>query len=91
MESRMNRVEEFRYLLVYTAQSHFDNELSRFQLRSLWTAYCFHQNIDVDTAIYDNDLLDLWNIMDKSVPAVTCDADWSCYDRFEKFMCAYLV
>ena len=30
------------------------------QLRCLWTAYCFHANLDVDTAAYDQALSAVW-------------------------------
>lgn len=82
---------ELKYLEAYAYQSDFDEELPRKQLRSLWTAYCFHQDIDVDTDGYDDDLFSLWNCINKAVDAVAGESDWSCYETFARFMCTYLV
>ena len=51
-------------------------------------AYCYHHNLDVDTASYDNDLLGVWNVMLEEEPKT---ADWSSHDEFDSFMCRYLV
>ena len=45
----MDRNAEFNYMLAFVVESSFENELSRDQLRCLWTAYCFHNNLDADT------------------------------------------
>lgn len=45
----MDRNAEFNYMLAFAVESSFENELSRDQLRCLWTAYCFHNNLDADT------------------------------------------
>lgn len=81
---------EFRYLMAFAFQSDFSYELHRKQLQALWTAYCFHQNIDTDTAEYDNSLLELWNKISKTCPADVGGIDWSCYDKFDWFMCEQL-
>lgn len=57
-------------------------------LRMLWTAYCLHHSLDVDTSGYDGDLLELWNELEKTGDGT---ADWSNYDDFDNFMRAYLV
>ena len=56
-------------------------------LRILWTAYCFHHGLDIDTAEYDNTLLQIYNtvILDDSA-----DAPIS-YDKFDDYMAYYLV
>lgn len=87
----ISREAELKYLEAFAYQSDFGEELSRKQLRALWTAYCFHHNLDVDTAGYDNDLLGLWSHINKAVDAVTEESDWSCYDKFDGYMCVCLV
>lgn len=87
-EDKVDRDAEFQYLLLYAAQSCFADEICRDQLRILWTAYCLHQNLDVDTADYCNDLNGLWQRVAESEPDT---ADWSSYNDFENFMCNYLV
>lgn len=52
----MDREKELAYIIGFAVESCFDDELSCQQLRSLWTAYCFHHGLDADTADYDADL-----------------------------------
>lgn len=52
----MDRNAEFNYMLAFVVESSFENELSRDQLRCLWTAYCFHNNLDADTYEYESPL-----------------------------------
>ena len=79
---------EFKFMASFATQSCFDEDICRDQFRMLWTAYCLHYNLDVDTASYDSDLKELWE-------AVAADeeetADWSDFDSFGAFMCRYLV
>lgn len=84
----IDRGNELAYLARFAFQSSFDEELCRDQLRSLWTAYCFHHGLDVDTSEYDTDLTQLWDVVSE-VEEET--ADWSDYDSFSTFMCRYLV
>lgn len=90
-EASISRDAELKYLEAFAYQSDFEEELARKQLRALWTAYCFHHDLDVDTANYDSDLLGLWSCINKTVDAVAGESDWSCYGRFDSYMCAYLV
>lgn len=50
---------------------------------SLWTTYCLIANLEVDTAAYDNKLLELYN-------DAMSDASVS-YDEFDGDMCKLLV
>lgn len=84
----VSRDAEMKYLKEFVRQGCFDEELSRDQFRCLWTAYCFHQGLDVDTSSYDNDLKELWDATAENEPET---ADWNDYDRFDNFMCKYLV
>ena len=88
MQCKVSREAEMRYLKEFVRQSCFDEELSRDQLRCLWTAYCFHHRLDADTSGYDSDLHELWNATAEEEAGT---ADWSDYDSFDDFMCRYLV
>lgn len=59
-ESTMSRMAEYKFLLNYAKGSCFDNDICRDRFRMLWTAYCLHHDLEVDTSGYDNDLLVLW-------------------------------
>lgn len=56
----INRTAEFGYMKVFIVEGDFSDERYRAQLRALWTAYCLHHNLDVDTTEYDADLNGLW-------------------------------
>lgn len=87
-EGAVDRNAEFEFMSSYAANNCFDDDICRYCLRILWTAYCLHHGLDVDTAEYDNDILKLWH----SVSEVEGEtADWSDYDSFDNFMCSYLV
>ena len=45
-------------------------------------------NYDVDTYAYDLTLHELWEVLQETGDGTS---DWSDYDSFNKFMCAYLV
>lgn len=82
------RNDEFKFMVSFAEESCFDEDICRDHFRILWTAYCLHHNLDVDTSSYDSDLRELWE-------AVAADeeetADWSDFDSFGSFMCRYLV
>ena len=83
----INRTAEFGYMKAFTVEGHFDNEVEREQLRALWTAYCLHHNLDVDTAAYDTELAELW----LKITEMGKVQDWYCVEDFENFMCGLLV
>lgn len=85
--TNVNTEVEFEYLCQFAKESDFFYQLARNQLRSLWTAYCFHANLDVDTEKYDSDLMMLWNCM--TVPEDSID--FENFELFDGFMCAELV
>lgn len=67
----------------------FGNETLMNQLRSLWTAYCLHQDLQPDTRRYDNELLELYQLVEKAKERpLSCLWD---FDAFDNFMCEYLV
>lgn len=84
LQNTVSRAPEINYLKEFVREGDFSEELYRNQLRCLWTAYCFHQRLDVDTSGYDNDLLDLWSAMEEK-------SGWNGYDSFDNFMCKHLV
>nr|WP_300815696.1 hypothetical protein [uncultured Acetatifactor sp.] len=88
MQGTVSREAEMEYLKEFVRQCCFDEEPARDQLRCLWTAYCFHHGLTVDTSGYDNDLADLLNVMAEEEPET---ADWSGYGSFDGFLCRYLV
>ena len=63
-----------------------DAEVVKKQLHSLWVAYCIHANYDVDTAPYDNDLMEIWDVVSKNPTNSFSD-----YDSFDMYMCEDLV
>lgn len=84
----MERNAEFRYMASFAVESLLIEELARDQLRALWTAYCFHYNLDVDTEAYDSDLSQLWDVVSEVGDGTS---EWSDYEGFGNFMCRYLV
>ena len=56
LQGKVSREAEMEYLKEFARQGCFDEELSRDQLRCLWTAYCLHHGLDADTSGYDNDM-----------------------------------
>ena len=83
----INRTAEFGYMKAFIIEGDFTEDACRSQLRALWTAYCLHHNLDVDTLEYDDDLLGLWSEMHKLGNA----NGWSEYGEFVEFMCGLLV
>ena len=55
----LNRTAEFGYMKAFIIEGDFTEDVYRTQLLALWTAYCLHQNLVVDTMGYDDDLLGL--------------------------------
>lgn len=84
----MGQIQELQYIFSFVNEGCFDTEIACNQLRSLWTAYCLHHDLDVDTHRYDNALMEVWTLV-----AATEDyaAGWSSYDSFGDFMCADLA
>ena len=88
LQSSISKDAEWKYLMQFVFEGNFYADVCREQLRSLWTAYCFHHNLDVDTAEYDYDLRTLWNaiiVPERESP------EWSSFEGFECFMCKELV
>ena len=56
----MDKIAEFDFLTAYAAENGLDAEICRDQLRVLWTAFCLHHDLNVDTYAYDRYLFELW-------------------------------
>lgn len=84
----MNKQEEMAYMAAFAEEAFFDSEVECDQLRALWTAYCLHHHLDVDTMEYDRDLEKVW----KEVAGTEDDtAYWSDFESFGNFMVKYLA
>lgn len=61
----MNERNEWQFIMAYVNDSAtcFRNKACQNQLVALWTSYCLHNNLDVDTAMYDAVLKDLFNAL----------------------------
>ena len=64
-----------------------NDTLSKKQLRCLWTAYCLHNDINVDTKRYDDTLSNLYtnHICKKPFKLFTS------FDDFDAYMCEHLM
>lgn len=76
---------ELKYLNGFAASNTIETETEAEQFRSLWTAFCLHQNIDVDTSEYDSCLRHLWEFIQDETEL------WSDFNQFDMFMCKLLV
>ena len=69
---------EFDYLCGFAKEADFECEaLPAEQLRALWTAYCFHTNLDIDTFECDTALRKVWEVLK--------DKESCCWDNFDEF------
>ena len=82
------RSQDLQYIISFVEENCFEMETARSQLRSLWTAYCLHHNLNVDTSEYDHDLMDIWVRVSAAKGNTVC---WSDFDSFDTFMCPNLV
>lgn len=85
---------ELEFICEFAKQSDLEVELAQRQLRSLWTAYCFHKNIDCDTRRYDEDLAAVWDAVYENSTQPWKDNDEEMavgFDQFDNFMCEEVV
>lgn len=87
--SDMDKQIEYEYILECIEHGEdLDSNTVMKQLKSLWTAYCLHRNLDVDTAEYDNRMAEMWKLMQENESS----PDWlDEYGRFYNAMSSYLV
>lgn len=80
---------EYEYILNYAAEGTFDyeNNTELKTLRVLWTAYCLHRGYDADTANYDSGLSEIYSKLGEKTP----EFEEKGFDKFDRYMCKYLV
>ncbi len=93
MTKRAKKIREFKglemkYIMSFAIESCFDVDVLRDHLRSLWIAYCLHNDLTVDMPVYRKDISELWGVVSCEEPDT---ADWSDFDSFDKFMSRCLV
>lgn len=86
-KDRLYSGTELEWLKHFVRESSFDDEVSRDQLRCLWTAFCLHYNFIVDTADYDANLRKLWEAVAETEEDT---ADWGDYESFDNYLAKYL-
>lgn len=77
----MDRDKELEFIIGYIEKG------TKRQLRSLWTAYCLHHDLEADTRDYDYDILRIWRAVEKAKMA----HEWGGYVNFYMFMSNELV
>ena len=55
------RQDELSFMLRFAETAFLSEQVCADQLRSLWSAYCIHDDLDMDTGEYDHDLSELWS------------------------------
>lgn len=76
----------FKYLKDMIIENEWDNNYTKEWARSFVTTICIIDNIDVDTAQWDNMIREIYN--DCVIYNVY---GWDDYDRFDMYMAEYLV
>lgn len=84
MSSVSNR--KFDTILDVINEDDFSNKIVRNQIRSLWTAFCIHQNIEPDTREYDEKLSILFDAIKNS----SMQSKPFNFEAFDLFMGEYL-
>lgn len=82
-------IEEFGFILDFAKEMYFEFRAARQQLRSLWTAYCLHNDMECDTAKYDNDIRAIYNVVAKNKSCQWVDNEEEGivgFDLFDLFM-----
>ena len=72
----------------FAREQTLDTEFGREQLRCQWTAYCLHNELEVDTREYDQALMELWEAVSATE---TGPAGWNRFSDFDGFMCRFMV
>ncbi len=85
----MDKKQEYEYILECIEGSEdLDEMLVMQQLRCLWTAFCLHHNLDVDTHEYDVKMDEMWQVMQENESAPYSSLE---FGRFYNAMSKYLV
>lgn len=78
-------MEELEFILNFIKRTDFGYDVCRKQLRSLWTAYCFHTDIECDTRKYDNDIRTVYSTLEKNTSYPWSDIEDDGIIGFELF------
>ncbi len=81
--------KEYEYILNFANSGTFDYEDNGDlkTLRILWTAYCLHKDYDADTANYDSGVSEIYSKLGEKTP----DFEEKGFDKFDRYMCKYLL
>lgn len=82
-------IEEFEFILDFAKEMDFDFQVACQQLRSLWTAYCLHNDMECDTKDYDNDIRFVYAVVVKNKSCQWVDNEEEGivgFDLFDLFM-----
>lgn len=85
---------EMGFMLKFAREEDFFFEVTRKQLRSLWTAYCIRHDYECDTKPYDDDLRWIWQALqeNKSCPWHDDEEDQTIgFDLFDNYMCEEVI
>lgn len=78
----MDILTEFEYMRSFIAEANFElDNLPLKQLQALWTAFCLHSDLDVDTHIYDFYISKLWEALLENGTGGFAQEDFPEFDR----------
>lgn len=80
---------EFDFMVNSLKEMYFTTAVGFSQLLSLWTAFCLHHDLEVDTSEYDKLIGELWRIIESGGYSKT--VVWKNREGFEMYMCRCLV
>ena len=86
----MTEQSEWQFIVDYLKDdtTDFYNDACQNQLVALWTSYCLHNSLDVDTAMYDAVLMDLFNALsDEQKAELHCTG----FSELDSMMAQWLV
>lgn len=82
----VNGTNELNFIKSFICRKDHEGDFGRKTLRCLWTAYCQHQDLEPDTAVYDGTIHELWDLVGQgSTP------DWCDFDSFDFYMGIFLA
>ena len=76
----------FKYLKSMIKENEWDNDYTKDWARSFVTTICIIEEIDVDTAQWDNMIREIYDEC-----GISDTYGWDDYNRFDNFMAEYLV
>ena len=87
-DNELEEQGEYEYILDFVEGCENIEVDAMHQLRALWTAYCLHYDLDIDTAEYDNRMMEIWNVMQETGNSPYSSLE---YERFYIAMGKYLI